>query len=795
MHPYFVGFFNFSILQEKSLASARNLHFERRDEHSKARGSPLSPRDARDHRPSPETSHMKKSKMSDKDADPSEVLWIGFPAQLKVDEFVLRKAFSPFGEIEKITTFPGRTYAFVRFRKVMAACRAKETLQGKLFGNPRVHICFAKSDSGTSNRERSSINGPPSPHVGSYERAGSFERFQHDRNFGIMPEDPGLRSPYTSNLDPGDRNIIGRDNNLWSGSNDALERRRYLGQGPDMRLPGNVYEHPDSPLRNYGGARMREFSPPSFPRQGPIYDDPWGLPEDVSLLPGSKKLKTSSFPPENDLPEYPFSDLDKAKHILPHDIPQSESHEKMYDSRNSGYRPVPERLSSITPAQVHGERDDHWSALRDDYQAGSMPPLPVDRRRLSPERRESSSKEVWKWEGVIAKGGNPICRARCFPVGKPPDMVLPEYLDCTARTTLDMLSKHYYQAVSAWVVFFVPANDPDISYYNEFMNYLGDRQRAAVAKLNEATTLFLVPPSDFSEKVLKVPGKLSISGVVLRLDTPGSSFGSLPQQYGREPTFQSDLQYQKPISPQGHYLSHQQFVNDDKSVNLSSGSVSAMQPGTAQGHDYARQPNWSAHDMQTSNVAVKTSATVQPPSNLPPPPSMDHPYSAMASRNYTPDNTQMSGNSKFSVSERPSMPASTPLASFPAEQVAQLASSLLGQQGQLVGMAGSAEYAPLGNINQSSYPYNMAPPNYEMQNDHQVPSEFAQQQQQYSQVQQQLPPPPPPPQMNQQFQNGGGGQDDGEGDPQKRLQATLQLAAALLQQIQQGKGTQKSHDG
>lgn len=96
----------------------------------------------------------------------------------------------------------------------------------------------------------------------------------------------------------------------------------------------------------------------------------------------------------------------------------------------------------------------------------------------------------------------------------------PEFLDCTARTSLDMLSKHYYQALTSWVVFFVPDNDSEIGFYNEFMHYLEEKQRAAVAKLDEQTTMFLVPPSEFSEKVLKVPGRLSIAGVALRLENP-----------------------------------------------------------------------------------------------------------------------------------------------------------------------------------------------------------------------------------------------------------------------------------
>ncbi|KAG6420744.1 hypothetical protein SASPL_117282 [Salvia splendens] len=43
------------------------------------------------------------------------------------------------------------------------------------------------------------------------------------------------------------------------------------------------------------------------------------------------------------------------------------------------------------------------------------------------------------------------------------------------------------------------------------------------------------------------------------------------------------------------------------------------------------------------------------------------------------------------------------------------------------------------------------------------------------------------PQLNQQQQLRKAGQDDADTDPQKRLEATLHLAAALIQQIQQGK--------
>ncbi|KAH7296372.1 hypothetical protein KP509_26G021500 [Ceratopteris richardii] len=93
--------------------------------------------------------HCSEMLNGNRNAEASEVLWIGFPLHLKIDEKKLHKLFAPFGGVEKITTFPGRTYAFVRFQNVKAASRAKDALQGKLFDDPRVSISFAKSEAGS----------------------------------------------------------------------------------------------------------------------------------------------------------------------------------------------------------------------------------------------------------------------------------------------------------------------------------------------------------------------------------------------------------------------------------------------------------------------------------------------------------------------------------------------------------------------------------------------------------------------------------------------------------------------
>lgn len=52
--------------------------------------------------------------------------------------------------------------------------------------------------------------------------------------------------------------------------------------------------------------------------------------------------------------------------------------------------------------------------------------------------------------------------------------------------------------------------------YQEFLYYLGSKHRAGVAKFSDGTTLFLVPPSDFSENYLKVHGTDRLFGVVLK---------------------------------------------------------------------------------------------------------------------------------------------------------------------------------------------------------------------------------------------------------------------------------------
>ncbi|EOA23527.1 hypothetical protein CARUB_v10016724mg [Capsella rubella] len=156
------------------------------------------------------------------------------------------------------------------------------------------------------------------------------------------------------------------------------------------------------------------------------------------------------------------------------------------------------------------------------------------------------------WRGIIAKGGTSVCHARCVAIGKGIETELPETVNCSARTGLDMLAKHYAEAIGFEIVFFLPDREDDFASYTEFLRYLGSKNRAGVAKLDDGTTLFLVPPSDFLTDVLKVSGPERLYGVVLKLPPPQvPSVVSYKQE--SHPIPQSYLEQSRSSPPNAHH--------------------------------------------------------------------------------------------------------------------------------------------------------------------------------------------------------------------------------------------------
>ncbi|CAN1315998.1 Flowering time control protein FPA [Linum perenne] len=793
---------------DKPSAQSRDEDYrQRRDQRPAPRGSPFSHRDSKVHAGSPDAYYPDKSK-SDRSADPSEVLWIGFPSILKVDEMILRKAFSPYGEIEKITVFPGRSYAFVRFSVLESACRAKETLQGKLFGNPRVHICFARNEGGPSSDRRS----PLSPEYKSSARPGASEGSRRDRDYRGLTVDSNTRSPrFGAKVDRGDYDAydVDRDTSLYPGGK-RFENWRFeeeLGPPPD------VYERRGSPVRDRG-AHFYEADQ-RLSRKSSLYEESWDLPEDTDPLRGTKKLKTGSFPPDRELPEFPLSDVERERRGYSRgysDYPQAEP----FSKNSIGYMPTPERSANLP--MTRGDRNDRLKGSYDGFQQGpdTMLSNPVERKGFTSEPAPPALK-LWQWEGTIAKGGSPVCQARAFPVGKSMEIMLPEFLDCTARTNLDMLAKHYYQAAFAWVVFFVPASDADMGHYNEFMHYLGEKQRAAVAKLDDKTTLFLVAPSEFSEKVLKVPGKMSISGVVLRLEPLGPSSG--PRHHHPNDNREANLHFQGDgHMPYNKASSLPDFAKSggDPSFpgHLPAPAVSAGFSGSVHPHGNMSDPypdnrnNYPPTELRNpmlGNRIMPSSQGSYSLGNNANDPGVYHERSSshlvMPGTTGPPENNSSaqygggtsnhpSSSGNMSIQEPTPSPAPASLGLQP-HQLAQLVSSLLAQQGQnqLVSSNPNAntsstveDFRP---VQQQSF-HNNNQQNYDGSATHYGQLQELQQQTAnvLTNMNREVQPGAPSAVQGAGPQDGGGGGGGGV----KRLEATLELAATLLKQIQQGKG-------
>lgn len=77
------------------------------------------------------------------DTPPSRHLWIGNVSQ-EASETVIRDKFAQFGEVDSVTVYSSRNYAFVNFRNLDDAVEAKNRLQGFALGGMAIRIEYAK---------------------------------------------------------------------------------------------------------------------------------------------------------------------------------------------------------------------------------------------------------------------------------------------------------------------------------------------------------------------------------------------------------------------------------------------------------------------------------------------------------------------------------------------------------------------------------------------------------------------------------------------------------------------------
>uniref|UniRef100_A0A0D9XFN4 Reticulon-like protein n=1 Tax=Leersia perrieri TaxID=77586 RepID=A0A0D9XFN4_9ORYZ len=344
------------------------------------------------------------SGVRNREAQPTNVLWVGFPNASKMNEEALRQAMAVYGVVTNTKVFPTRQYAFVEFATIGEASNAKKNLDGRLFNDQRIQILFSNSELAPNK-----LDNPTA--VSGFPRS---EMYHDDGQYG---------------------------------ASDYFDPRR-------------------------GRSRYFDYS---------------GVPVSGGILPSPESSR-------------PFL--------------TGRSAQNTFDPRES------KRLRLDTAADAY------------DARAGSEGLYPSGySQREGAVRSERSSSPVIRikgtvhrtsylehfWRGGISKGGSPVCRARCLPIGKGIEIPLPDIVDCTARTGLETLARHYEDATAFDIVFFLPDSEDDFLPYTEFLRYLGSKSRAGVVKVDAGATLFLVPPSDFLKNVLQVDGPERLYGLVLHI--------------------------------------------------------------------------------------------------------------------------------------------------------------------------------------------------------------------------------------------------------------------------------------
>ncbi|XP_047047073.1 flowering time control protein FPA-like [Lolium rigidum] len=365
-----------------------------------------------------------------READRSNVLWVGFPNTHKLNEEALRRAMAAHGVVTNIKVFPERQYAFVEFATIEGAFKAKNLLDGRLFNDNRIHVVF--SNSGLAPSKLDNLT-PPA---------------------GLPGSDTYSDSPFAA------PDYFGPGRATSQGYDPRHGRSGYLDYGA-VPVPGGILPAPEHGSSfSTGRSAQNAFDPRDAKRTRMD-----GGADRYYVRAGSEAVHPVRF------------------------------------AHQDGVALAEESLSPVIRIQ------------------GTVHQI-------------SSFGHFWR--GSIAKGGSPVCRARCLPIKKGIEIPLPDVVNCSARTGLDMLAKHYGDASGFDIVFFLPDSEDDFVSYTEFLRYLGSKSRAGVVKVDSGTTLFLVPPSDFLTNVLQVDGPERLYGVVLHIPQMSTAAVQRPLLTGPE---------------------------------------------------------------------------------------------------------------------------------------------------------------------------------------------------------------------------------------------------------------------
>lgn len=480
-----------------------------------------------------------------------------------VTESELRKLFSEYGVVESVTCYANRNYGFVNMNSNDDAIRSKDSLNGFLLRAHKLTIQFAKPSKPCKCLWVTGISKYVAKEAlrDEFSKFGEIEefKFQWDKNAAIV--DYFRLEDATKALEA----MNGKKKRGTTMHVDYLRsqsRKAALpseGQTEDEQQPSNILcisyppvVHMDeqklhnamilfgeiekitsfpSKLCSYVEFRSMEEANLAKERlQGKLFSDPRIL---ITFSPNDPTAnQTGGLPYQAPLVPNSFNGR-----AIPHGVggPHTSilpfAHQGGFDA--SQIQREPKRLRT-EGTMAYGEMNDRVllanQISRGVPQVTGLVPSNTRFTNTSPDIMGSPTPDPgYIWRGIIAKGGNRICHARCVPVGDWIGYELPDIVNCSARTGLDMLEKHYADAIGFDIVYFLPDSEEDFASYTEFLRYMGDRNRAGVAKFDNGTTLFLVPPSDFLGRVLKVAGPPRLYGVVLKFPQHASEPTSGPK--------------------------------------------------------------------------------------------------------------------------------------------------------------------------------------------------------------------------------------------------------------------------
>ncbi|KAK1426438.1 hypothetical protein QVD17_15110 [Tagetes erecta] len=599
----------------------------------------------------------------------SNNLWVGNLA-LGVSDLDLRKVFEKHGGVDVVMFNPSRNYAFVYLKNAADAKKAKDNLQGVVVHGNQMKIEFAKPVKPCKCLWVSGISTSISKEdlEEEFSKFGKIEdfEFQQDKCFAIVNYfklDDAIKALKAMHGKNNGGTMIRVDySRLHS-------RRKTLPlEGPkwNKELPSNILcisyppgVHIDEQIlhnalilfgeiENIKSVPSRYCSFVEFRSmeealrakdglQGKLFNDPRisitfsrNEPAPNQYFTGTRGPRPGAF-----VNEIPFHG-----HVIPHGVGgpiRSMRPFALPDSSFGGpdpsfvnaigdvnWRSSPSSQMLSSPSSMHRTRD-----VFDSSQIQREP------KRLRTDDRAFLNDQIFRgsdidrtgveymWRGILAKGGTPVCRARCVPIGDWIGYEMPEIVNCSARTGLDMLAKHYADAIGFDIVYFLPDSEDDFASYTEFLQYMGDRNRAGVVKFGDGTTLFLVPPSDFLRTVLKVSGPARLYGVVLKFSTPTSDEVNGPtisQQHVNRPPLVTATS----TPPAGLSLTPELVASLASLANVKyNGQLTSGSERQFQGQIYEQETSnltgdfMQSNEVNDPNLAVTRNSYVQGSFNLP----------------------------------------------------------------------------------------------------------------------------------------------------------------------------------